>query len=109
MHWLMLSGAILTEVIATLSLRSLTGGLRPWPTLLVIAGYGVSFTLLTFALRSLNVGVAYAIWSGVGIAGVSIGAALLFGDRLNVVAVGGMALIVIGVVVLVSSGTATHA
>lgn len=109
MAWVLLAVAVVTEVVATLSLRAMSGGGKGWLVAVVVAGYVVSFSLMALALRSLNVGVAYAIWSGVGTAGVSIAAVWLFGERLNAVAVGGMALIVAGVVVLVSSGATSHA
>jgi small multidrug resistance pump len=108
MAWLMLAGAILAEVVATLALRGVAAVLRPLPALAVVAGYLASFTLLAGALRTLNVGVVYAIWSGVGTAGVATAAIFLYGERLNLAAVGGMVLIVAGVVVLVSSGATSH-
>jgi small multidrug resistance pump len=108
MAWLLLAGAIGTEVVATLALRGTAGTFRLLPMLLVVLGYVASFTLMALALRTLNVGVVYAIWSGVGTAGVSIAAALLYREHLNAVAVIGMALIVLGVVVLASSGTTRH-
>lgn len=109
MPWLMLLGAIGCEVVATLALRGVVHGLRPLPTLLVVVGYPLSFLLMALALRTLNVGVVYAIWSGVGTAGVTLVAARLYGENLNPVAVGGMLLIVLGVVVLASSGSTAHA
>jgi small multidrug resistance pump len=108
MAWLMLAGAIVAEVVATLALRGTAGAFRPLPVLTVVAGYVIAFTLMAFALRTLNVGIVYAIWSGVGTAGVVALAAVLYGEHLNVTAVAGMALIVIGVVVLASSGATSH-
>ncbi|NJC72993.1 multidrug efflux SMR transporter [Planosporangium thailandense] len=108
MAWLMLAAAIATEVAATLGLRGTAGEFRLLPMLLVIVGYVASFTLMAFALRTLNVGVVYAIWAGAGTAGVTIAAALLYGERLNLTAVGGMALIVVGVVILAASGATRH-
>jgi small multidrug resistance pump len=108
MAWLMLAGAITTEVIATLALRGTANGVRPLAVLTVVAGYGIAFVLLAYALRTLNVGVVYAIWSGVGTAGVVIVAALLYDERLNLTALAGIALIVLGVVVVTSSGATTH-
>jgi small multidrug resistance pump len=108
MAWLLLAGAIGTEVVATLALRGTAGTFRLVPMLLVVLGYVASFTLMALALRTLNVGVVYAIWSGVGTAGVTIAAALLYREHLNVVAVIGMTLIVLGVVVLASSGVTRH-
>ncbi|GLZ78802.1 hypothetical protein Afil01_36090 [Actinorhabdospora filicis] len=108
MPWVLLAVAVVGEVAATLSLRALAGGFRPMLLAAVLVGYGVSFTLIGIALRSLNVGVVYAIWSGVGTAGVAVAAWWLFSERLNWTAAAGMALIVAGVVVLVSSGAAGH-
>jgi small multidrug resistance pump len=108
MSWVFLSLGIVTELFGTLGLRGLAGR----PTLpgvaLVVVAYALSFTCLGFALRQLNVGVVYAIWSAVGIAAVSIAGFLLFGDKLSVQAVAGLAVIVLGVVVLVSSGSVRH-
>lgn len=108
MAWLMLAGAIVTEVIATLVLRGTAEAFRLLPTLAVVAGYLISFVLMAVALRTLNVAVVYAIWSGVGTAGVAAVGALAYGENLNPTAVGGIALIVIGVAVLASSGTVSH-
>jgi small multidrug resistance pump len=108
MPWLMLAGAIVAEVIATLSLRGTAEAFRPFPFAVLVVGYITSFVLMALALRTLNVGVVYAVWSGVGTAGVSIAALLLYHERLNLVAIGGMMLIVVGVAVLVSSGSTSH-
>jgi small multidrug resistance pump len=108
MAWLLVAGAIVAEVAATIALRGIAGAARPLPVLAVVVGYVVSFTLLTFALRTLNVGPVYAVWSGVGTAGVAVTAAVLYGERLNLTAVTGIALIIIGVVVLTSSGVVRH-
>jgi small multidrug resistance pump len=105
----MLAGAILAEVIATLALRGTADSFRPLPTTIVAAGYLISFVLMAAALRTLNVGIVYAVWSGAGTAGVAIVAALIYDERLNLTAVAGMVLIVAGVVVLASSGATSHA
>jgi small multidrug resistance pump len=109
MPWLVLAGAILSEMVGTLALRDTTTGWRLLPTALVVVGYGLSFVLLAIALRSLNVGPVYAIWSGVGTAGVTVAAALLYDERVNLASVLGMALIVLGVVVLALFGGTSHA
>ena len=108
MAWLLLAGAISSEVVATLALRGIAQGIRPLAIVVVVAGYVISFVLLAFALRTLNVGVVYAIWSGVGTAGVAAAAAVIYGERLNLTAVIGIVLIVIGVVVLTTSGATSH-
>lgn len=109
MAWLLLAGAILSEVIATLSLRGTAHELRWQLMVTVVVGYLVSFVLMAVALRTLNVGIAYAVWAGVGTAGTTAAAAVLFGERLNLTAAGGMALIVTGVIVVAASGASSHA
>jgi small multidrug resistance pump len=108
MAWLLVAVAIVAEITATLALRGTADGVRPGYIAVVVVGYAISFTLLTYALKTLNVGAVYAIWAGVGTAGVAVAAALLYGERLNLVAVAGMALIVLGVIVLTLSGSTSH-
>lgn len=108
MAWLLLAGAILSEVVATLSLRGTANEFRPALVGVVTVGYLVSFVLMAMAFKTLNVGIVYAVWSGVGTAGTTAAAALLFNERLNLTAFLGMAIIVVGVIVLASSGAATH-
>lgn len=105
MGWLFLAGAIGAEVTGTLALRSLAAGFRWGPAAIVAVGYLVSFALLTLALRSVTVGIAYAVWSGVGTAGVAVLALLLYGERISPVGVLGLALIVAGVGVVSLSGS----
>jgi len=106
MGWLFLAGAIGAEVAGTLALRSVAAEFRWGPAAVVAVGYLVSFVLLALALRSVNVGAAYAVWSGVGTAGVAGLALLIYGERINAVGVLGLALIVAGVGVLSLSGSA---
>lgn len=108
MVWLMLAGAILTEVTATILLR-LSDGLSRWlPSVLVVLGYGVSFVLLAQVLkRGLSVGVAYAIWSAVGVSLVALIGVLFLGESLTLVQIVGLVL-VIGGVVAVQSGATVH-
>lgn len=98
--WVLLAAAIVAEVIATSALKSSDGFSRLWPSLLVVAGYGAAFFLLSLTLRAIPVGIAYAVWSGVGIVLIAAIAWLVHGQRLDAPAVLGMALIVAGVVVL---------
>lgn len=100
MHWLYLTIAILSEVIATSALKAAEGFTRPLPSALVIAGYTLAFYFLSLALRAIPLGVAYAIWSGVGVAVVSIVAWIVYRQTLDIGAIVGIALIVAGVVVL---------
>jgi small multidrug resistance pump len=98
--WLLLGGAILFEVGATTALKASDGFTRLWPTLGALAGYALAFWLLALTLRVIPVGIAYAVWSGVGIALITLLAWLLFGQRLDAAALAGIGLIVAGVVVI---------
>lgn len=106
MAYLLLLVAIVAEVTATSALKQSDGFTRPWPTLVTVAGYGIAFYFLSLTLRTLPTGVAYAIWSGVGIVLVTAVAWIWHGQRLDAAAIVGMALIVAGVLVmnLFSSG-----
>jgi len=109
-QWIYLGIAIVSEVIGTSALNASAGFSRLWPSLVVIAGYAVAFYCLSLALKSIPVGVAYAIWSGVGVALIALVGWVIFGQALDAPAVIGIALIVAGVVVLnVFSRTSVHA
>ena len=109
MNWLYLGLAIVAEVIATSLLKSSEGFTRLWPSLAVIVGYGAAFFFLSLTLRAIPVGVAYAIWSGVGVVLVTLIAWLAFGQKLDWPALAGIALIACGVVVLnLFSRTSPH-
>ncbi|GAA5063843.1 multidrug efflux SMR transporter [Streptomyces similanensis] len=103
----MLAGAIAAEVVATTALKYSEGFSRLWPSLLTALGYLVSFVLLAQTLKSVRIGTAYAIWSGVGTAAIAVLGLLLFGEQLTLTKVGGILLIIGGVVVL-NLGGATH-
>jgi multidrug transporter EmrE-like cation transporter len=98
--WLFLAIAVVGEVIATSALKSSDGFTRLTPTAVVILGYVVAFYCLSLALRSIPVGVAYAIWAGLGTVLVAFIAAVVHGQKLDAWALVGMALIVSGVAVL---------
>jgi len=100
MNWLFLSIAIAAEVIATSALKAADGFTRLGPSLVVIAGYGIAFYFLSLALRGIPVGVAYAVWSGVGIVLISVIGWFAFGQTLDAAAVLGIGLIMAGVIVL---------
>jgi len=95
-----LAGAILFEVSATIALKASDGLTRLTPALAVVAGYAVSFYCLSQALRTIPMGVAYAIWSGVGIVAISIAGWRLYGQVLDAAALAGIALILAGVLVI---------
>ena len=100
MHWLYLSVAILSEVVATSALKAADGFSRWFPSLLVVTGYGLSFHFLSLTLRTIPLGIAYAIWSGVGVALVSLVGWAIYRQSLDIGAFVGIVLIVAGVVVL---------
>lgn len=109
MHWLHLAIAIVAEVVATSFLRASANFTKPLPSLVVVAGYGCAFYFLSLTLDKIPAGVAYAVWSGVGITLISaIGWAFL-GQTLDAAAVAGMVLIVAGVAVInIFSHAAVH-
>lgn len=98
--WVMLAVAIVTEITATMSLRASNGFTRLLPSIVVVAGYGVSFFLLSHVLKTLPVGMVYAIWSAVGIAAIAILGRLVCNDPLPPFAIAGLLLILGGIVVL---------
>jgi small multidrug resistance pump len=107
--YLYLSVAIAAEVIATSALRAAEGFTVLWPSLIAVIGYVVAFYFLSLTLKTMPVGVAYAIWSGVGIVVVSIVALVLYKQVLDLPALLGMGLIMAGVVVInLFSKTAGH-
>ncbi|RDU95303.1 DMT family transporter [Trinickia dinghuensis] len=92
--------AIVAEVIGTSALRASEGFTRWVPALVVIAGYGLAFYCLSMTLKSMPVGIVYAIWSGVGIVLITLVAMVLYRQIPDLAAVAGLSLIVAGVVVL---------
>jgi len=98
--YLLLLLAIVAEVIATSALKASESFTRPIPSLMVVAGYGVAFTCLSMTLRTLPLGVAYAIWSGIGTALVAVVGWLVYRQQLDVAAVVGISLIIAGTIVL---------
>lgn len=100
MSWVYLLTAIVAEVIATSALKASDGFSRLWPSVITVAGYMVAFYCLSLTLRSIPVGIAYAIWSGLGVVLITIAAWVLFGQKLDLPALIGMGLIVAGVVVM---------
>jgi len=97
---LTLALAIVAEVVATSALKASDGFTRLWPSLVTVAGYGAAFYCLALTMRSVPVGIIYALWSGVGIVLISGVGWLVFGERLDGPAILGIALIVAGVLVL---------
>ncbi len=110
MHpYALLGVAIVAEVIATSALKASAGFTRLWPSVIVVLGYGTAFYCLSLTLQSLSVGVAYAIWSGLGIVLVTMAGYVLYRQSVDAPALIGMALIVAGVAVIqLFSKTAVH-
>jgi len=106
--WVLLVAAIATEVVGTLALRGSDGFSQLVPSVITVAGYVASFILLAIVLKSLPVGIVYAIWSAIGIALVAVLGKLIFNDPVPPLAVAGMVLIVGGVILVSASGAKTH-
>ncbi|QEV94822.1 multidrug DMT transporter [Klebsiella aerogenes] len=107
--WIILIVAIAAETFATTMVRASEGFTRLLPSLGVVAGYAVSFYGLSQVVKVMNLGIAYAIWAGLGIFLVSIFSWFLFGQKLDLPAIAGMGLILSGVVVIqLFSSTVTH-
>lgn len=104
-----LAMAIVAEVIATTMLKASEGFTRLWPSLVVVVGYGVAFWGLSMVVKTMPLGIVYAIWSGMGIVLVSIAAVFVYQQKLDLPAVFGMGLIIAGVLVInLMSKTAAH-
>jgi len=108
MPWVLLVAAIATEVAGTLALRGSNGFTVLVPSLVTVVGYIASFVLLAMVLKTLPVGIVYAIWSAVGVALVAVFGKLIFNDPVPPLAIFGMVLIVGGVALVGASGAKTH-
>jgi small multidrug resistance pump len=106
MAWVYLFIAILAEITGTLSLKASDGLSKLWPSIGVLLGYTTAFALMAMSLKKLDVGLTYAIWSGVGIIGAAVGGYVFFEQSLSKMNLIGMAIIVIGVVVMNLGGSA---
>lgn len=100
MNWFYLAIAIIAEVIATSFLKSSEGFTRLFPSLIVAIGYSAAFFFLSLTLRTIPIGIAYGIWSGVGIVLVTGIAWVAFNQKLDVAGLLGILLIIAGVVVI---------
>ncbi|MCW2474587.1 MULTISPECIES: SMR family transporter [unclassified Symbiopectobacterium] len=100
MTYLFLSLAIVAEVIATSALKLSDGFSRLMPSIITVIFYGVSFYCLSLTMRTLPTGIIYAIWSGVGIVLIATVSWLFYGQKLDLPAMLGMLLIILGVIVI---------
>ncbi|MBR2657624.1 SMR family transporter [Yoonia sp.] len=108
-HYILLIFAVLAETIGTTALQASQQFTRFWPSVLVVVAYSVSFYLLAQTLRVMPVGVVYAMWSGLGIVLIAAIGYLVFGQRLDLPAVIGIAMILGGILVIhLFSRTAPH-
>lgn len=98
--YVLLAIAIVAEVIATSALRASEGFSRLLFSVVVVVGYGIAFYCLSLTLKSIPVGVVYAVWSGVGIVLITLVAAVLYRQVPDLPAIIGLGLIISGVVVL---------
>lgn len=107
--WIWLGIAIIAEVIATTALKASDGFNRAVPSTIVIIGYGIAFYGLSMTLKEIPIGVAYAIWSGVGIVCIALIGLFVYGQRLDWPAIAGISLILAGVLVMnIFSKTVGH-
>jgi small multidrug resistance pump len=108
-NWMYLAIAILSETVATTALKASAGFTKPGPVALVVVGYGLAFYFLSLTLRTIPLGVAYAVWSGVGIVLITAAGWILYEQKLDAAALAGIGLIVAGVLVMnLFSKTAGH-
>ncbi len=107
MPWLYLGVAIFFETIGTTALKASDGMTRAGPALVVVLAYALSFWLLALVLRVIPVGVAYAMWSGLGICFIALIGWIVFGQKLDAAALFGIALIMAGILVINLFSTTT--
>lgn len=100
MHWILLLIAIAGEVSGTTSMKLSEGWTRLWPSLGVVAGYTVSTVAITFALKRIELSVAYAIWAGVGVTLTAVIGLTVFREQVTAFRLLGLLLTVIGVICL---------
>lgn len=100
MNWFYLSIAIVSEVIATSALKASNGFTEVYPMIIVAMGYLSSFYFLSLTLRTIPIGIAYAVWSGVGLMLITTVGAYVYNQKLDFPAIVGISLIVLGVFVL---------
>ncbi len=109
MKYLLLSIAIVAEVIATSALKASEGFTRLWPSVLVVLGYSIAFYCLSVTLKQIPLGIAYAIWSGLGIVLISIIGLVAFKQKLDTPAIIGLLFIIAGVIIVnVFSKSSVH-
>lgn len=99
-YWLFLLAAIISEVTATSSLKASAGFTKALPSVVVVVGYALSFYFLSLVLKAIPIGIAYAVWAGLGIVLLALVGWLVFGQTLDAPALAGMGLILSGVIIM---------
>lgn len=108
-NWLILLLAIVAETIGTSALKASEGFTRLWPSVVVVVGYGLAFYCLSLTLKAIPIGIAYAVWSGVGILLITLVGVVLYKQVPDLPAVIGLLLILTGIIVInVFSKTSAH-
>lgn len=98
LHWLCLAGAIALEIAGTISMKLSAGFTRTLPSVLIFVFYAGSFTLMTVAVKKIDVSVSYAIWSGVGTTAIAVIGVYWFRESLSTMQIASIVLIVTGVI-----------
>lgn len=99
-NWLILFIAIVCETVATSALKASNNFTQLVPSIIVVIGYCLAFYFLSLTLRTIPVGISYAVWSGVGIVLITIAGWVLFNQKLDLPAIVGMMLIISGVIIM---------
>ena len=108
-YWLFLAIAIVSEITATSALKASAGFTRVVPSIVVVIGYLLSFYFLSLTLKAISIGIAYAIWAGLGIVLLAIIGWVVYDQQLDAAAIVGMSFILAGVLILnLFSKTASH-
>ncbi|AHJ96308.1 DMT family transporter [Hymenobacter swuensis] len=108
-NWLILLLAIVAETIGTSALKASEGFTRLWPSVVVVAGYALAFYCLSLTLKAIPIGIAYAVWSGVGIVLITLVGVVLYKQIPDLPAIIGLLLILTGIIVInVFSKTSAH-
>ncbi len=100
MHYLYLMAAVLAETIGTTALQASQQFTRLVPSVIVVIAYAVSFFLMSLTLKFMPVGIVYAIWSGLGLVHIAAIGFLVFGQRIDLPAIAGMAMIIGGILII---------
>ena len=108
-HYIVLLCAVAAETIGTAALQASQQFSKPLPSVVVVISYAISFYLLALALRSIPLGIAYALWSGLGIVFITCIGFLVYGQKLDLPAILGLGMILSGIIVIhLFSSSATH-